>query len=161
MPTPLYTTTFSPTGKLTARYRQRVQEMGRAVLRAERANAETRKRAAITLSSGPYSTEQLQAMRKANGGRGPYSRLSPNPPAPPFIINKQSKGFGSISQMWQTRLISTADGTQVTLYNTSPHSGMFLGTVFAIPRPILEAVTQATHRECFDRLKMLKSKALR
>lgn len=147
--------------KLTVRYRQRSQEIGRMVLKAETMNARQLKDAARTLSSGPYSTAQLQEMRKGNGGRGPYSRLSPAPPAPPFIINKQSQGFGSISQMWQTRLTTTNDGTQLTLYNTSPHAKMAFGTVYAIPRPILQAVTNGTHQYRRDRLVSLKSKALR
>lgn len=153
--------TFSDKRKTTVRYQQRVQELGRAVFRAERENAAHRKQAAITLSSGPYTTEQLQQMRKMNGGRGPYSRVSPMPPAPPFIVNKQSQGFGSISQMWQTRLTTRPDGTIVTLYNTSPHAKMLFGTVHAIPRPLLEAVTISTRAECFRRLAEVKSKALR
>jgi hypothetical protein len=152
---------FSDLGKLTVRVRQRAQEMGRAVLRVEVANQRQLKAAAITLSSGPYSTAALQEMRKDNHGRGPYSRVSPNPPAPPFIINKQSKGFGSISQMWQTRLTNTPDGTQVTLYNTSPHMSMFRGTLYAIPRPILQAVITATKADREARLRGILSKVMR
>ena len=155
----MITTTFS-TAKTTVRYKQRIQEMGRAVLRAERENADVRKRWAVILSSGSTSTATLEQMRQLNGGRGPYSRLSPMPPSPPYIVNKQSKGFGSISQMWQVRITATADGTQVTLYNTSPHASMMFGTVYAIPRPLLQAVTTATRDRCYKRLADVKSKAL-
>ena len=153
-------TKFSQLRKATVRFHQRAQEMNRRILRAETMNARQLKAAAITLSSGPYTTAMQKEMRKANGGRGPYSRLSPMPPAPPFIINKQTAGFGSISQMWQTRLTNTADGTILTLYNTSPHANMIFGTVYAIERPILQAIANATHSDRRARLLDATSKAL-
>lgn len=145
-------TSFSTT-YLTHRSRQRVSLMTRNIYRAERANAEAYKRRAIQLSSGTYSTAWLQQQARRRHA-GLYSVASPAPPDSAFIINAQS---GSLRRHWQTRLVVTADGTSITLYNTDPAAKFMVGTPTMILRPILQAVSAFERGPRLQRLGAAKS----
>jgi len=138
---------------LTLRSRQRRALMSRNIYRAERLNADALKRRAIQLSSGPYTTTWLRQQARLRGF-GLYSVASPAPPDSPFIINAQG---GGIRNHWQTRLVPTADGTSLTLFNTDPAAKYLLGTPTMIFRPILQAVAAFERHARFQRLAAAKS----
>lgn len=154
---PRFSTKFN-----TVRWAQREQALSRFLLRAERESAESMRQTAITLSSGPFSTQwQRQQARLLNKGKGLYSRASPMPPAPDYIINAQSAGFDALRNHWQTRIVTTPDGTSITLWNSSGHAKYMLGTPTMIPRPILEEVIRRERDGRFKRLAQAKRASMK
>jgi len=148
-------TSYSTTA-LTLRSRQRIGRLTRNIFRAERANADAYKRRAIQLSSGRYTTAWLRQQARLRGF-GLYSVASPAPPDSPFIINVQS---GSLRNHWQTRLVTTPDGTSITLFNTDPTAKFLTGTPTTILRPILQAVSAFERGPRLNRLAAAKTAAL-
>jgi hypothetical protein len=145
-------TSYSSTA-LTLRSRQRALKLTSNLLRAERANAEALKRRAIQLSSGNYSAAWLRQQARLRGF-GLYSVASPAPADSAFIINSQS---GSLRSHWQTRIVVTADGTSISLWNTDPKAKFMLGTPTMIFRPIMQAVSAFERGPRFTRLAAAKS----
>ena len=148
----------------TVRWGQRTAALNRNTLRAERENAESMRQTAIKLSSGPYSTQwQRQQARSVNKGRGLYSKASPMPPGPDYVINAQGSGFDSMRNHWQTRIVIREDGTSITLWNSSGHAKYLLGGEESsmIPRPLLQEVARLEAPGRLKRLAQAKAASLK
>lgn len=84
-------------------------------------------------SATAYSTRNRI---RAKGYRGPYSRVKPNPPLPPYFINKQS---GEFNRSFKIKKIGV---TNSVIENTAPHAVFLNGkpTALMIGRPIIQKV---------------------
>lgn len=129
-----------------------VKNLARETRNAERSSADDALDFARKLSSGPFSSSQLSAMGH------PYRRGG-YPPAPSFIINKQT---GQFYRGWRVEGPRTVSGTlSTTLVNDAPHAKLLeRGTRRMIPRPIFQVVRAHIAITRFRRHKRAIRKAL-
>lgn len=88
-----------------------------------------------------YSTAELAAMGH------PYATREPNPPMPPFLINKQS---GALNEAWNMNTQRTVDAVMAVIWNAAPYSGYMEGppyTSLMIRRPIVDVALDVTRRQ--------------
>lgn len=140
-------------GNLALRMKHSSRAVSDELLKAERQNAQDAMKQAVNYSSGAF-------YRPGRGKGRPYSRRTPHPPAPAYIVNVQS---GAFRRSWKARTVARRSGTTSTLYNTAGHSGNFTGapTKYMIGRPILQAVTEWLRRRRVQRLREAKNRAMR
>lgn len=144
---------------LAARFRTRAQEFLQGVDTVDRQSAERLKRRAIQLSSGGYSTAQLQQMaRVLNGGKGLYSKASPMPPLDLALLNAQS---GLVRASWQSTFVKVSGGNQVTLSNSAPYfNALMQGTATTLARTTLDVLQREESSVRQTRMTQAKRQAM-
>lgn len=131
-------------------FRRMGREIERAVVEAEKDAMQEALRIARSLSSGPFSREELRRLGH------PY-RHGGRPPQDPAIINRQ---MGRFKEGWRVSTTRrTANGISSRLVNETPYARfLFRGTKRMIARPIYERIRQqlapyraAGHRAALQR----------